>query len=267
MEKLKTLIKQWRMNFPRRTEQVLFGQAREYLQVIALKTIYQSKFGSCLSFMGGTCLRICYDLKRYSEDLDFSLDDRTSSYSFLVLIEVLKREFELMGFKILTTVSKDKTVQKAFLRFSDLSEQLELKSLIKGQKLHIKIEVDTNPPPLQGKERESFFVNRFDEIFPILKHDLPTLFAGKILAILYRPYTRGRDYYDLIWYLSQKVEPNIDYLNRGVKGKKFKGRRDVFTAVEKQIKKITPADILKDVGQFLEDPAEQKWILEYEFRF
>ncbi len=153
------------------------------------------------------------------------------------------------------------------LSFSDLATHFDLKSFGKQQKLHIKIEVDTRPVPLQKGERESFFVNRFQEIFPILKHTLPTLFAGKILAILNRPYAKGRDYYDLIWYLSQKTELNLDYLNRGLKKDAFKNTKGVMDALRKKIRATDAQTLLKDVGRFLEDASERQWIEQFDKLF
>ncbi len=261
MEKLKRIIQGLPANSF--TEQVIVNTTREYLQVLLLKMIYQSSFGSALSFMGGTSLRICYDLKRYSEDLDFALDDKPRSYKFSSLIQTLKRELELQGFEVSENFHEEKIVQKAFLSFSGLSQALELKSFGKDQKIHIKLEVDTKPTPLKKGERESFFVTRFQEIFPILKHTLPTLFAGKILAIFLRPYARGRDYYDLIWYLTRKTGLNLSFLNRGLKEQSFKTREEVFKALRKKIQEVDPALILKDISRFLEDPTEAQWVSRY----
>lgn len=263
MEKVKIMVQALRARSLPATEQEIINVIREYLQVLVLKLIFQSKYGSSLSFMGGTCLRICYDLKRYSEDLDFSLDAPDDHYRFSSLITLLKKDLQFLGFVVTTNVHEDKTVQKAFLRFSDLGEVLNLKSFRKRQKLHVKLEVDVRPPRLEKGERESFFINRFQEIFPILKHTLPTLFSGKILAIFNRPYRRGRDYYDLIWYLSRKTPINLSYLNRQRRGLPFDTESSVFAALRSEIQQMPHALILKDIGSFLEDPREADWIRRY----
>lgn len=46
---------------------------REVMQEIALGGLYRGGFFNKAAFYGGTCLRIFYQLPRYSEDLDFSL--------------------------------------------------------------------------------------------------------------------------------------------------------------------------------------------------
>ena len=48
----------------------IYYEEKEYLQYIFLNAI--SKYAENFVFKGGTCLRICFDLKRASEDLDFS---------------------------------------------------------------------------------------------------------------------------------------------------------------------------------------------------
>lgn len=267
MERLKKIVEELRSRSSPVIEQEILNTLREYLQVIVVKLIYQSRYGDALSFMGGTCLRICYNLKRYSEDLDFSLDGPQGNFSFRSLIEHLARELKLLGFDLSTSVKENKTVRKSFLGFAGFHRMLGLGTFREGQKLHIKIEADANPPPLTKGGRESFFVNRFQEVFPILKHSLPALFAGKIAAILQRPYACGRDYYDLIWYLGRKTEPDLNYLNRAVKGKNFAAWGEVVAALKRQVQNMKPSDILNDIGGFLEDPTEAQWILRYQELF
>lgn len=249
------------------------NQTREYLQVLVLKSIYQSKWGTSLSFMGGTCLRICYDLRRFSEDLDFALDGGKTGYSFQDLLETVRKELERSGFKVEITASAEDVVQKSFLKFNELLQPLGL-SKRKGEKLHVKLEVDTNPIPIDKDQRESFFVGKFNEMFPILKHKIPTLFSGKILALLCRTYTKGRDYYDLIWYLGKKTPLDMKYLNDGVlqhnrSGRTstslplFENQNQVFDYLTQTIEKADLSIVLKDIGRFLEDLTEERWLKNY----
>lgn len=264
MERAKKIIEELRSRPVPPTDQEILNTLREYIQTIVLKLVFESRFGAALSFMGGTALRICHNIKRYSEDLDFALDDRKTPYRFSSLMNAVSRELTLRGFDLATSISEDKVVQKGFFRFEGIGRLFGIRGFHEEQKLHVKLEVDVSPPALEKGDRESFFVNRFQEIFPILKHTLPTLFAGKILAILHRPYARGRDYYDLVWYLSQKVEPNLGYLNRGTRGKKFRNVEEVLERLRRSVEQAKPSVILKDVGRFLEDPSEEKWISDYE---
>ncbi len=248
------------------TEENLVNVMREYLQVRILQIMTQSKFGAALSFMGGTCLRICYDLKRYSEDLGFALDGARASYNFKNMIRHIEKELTLSGFEVETNAHAEKVVQKAYVRIGALYPKFGLRGP-KHQKIHIKIEVDAKPPRIASDERESFFVTRYGEIFPILKHTLPTLFAGKILAILLRPYSRGRDYYDLIWYLAKKTPMNLRYVKAGLSKSKPRSAQDVYAALRKKVAQAKPEFMLKDIGRFLEDASEVSWIKSYQALF
>lgn len=266
MQALINLIEQVRRESPKITPEELVNIIREYLQILILKSIYQSKHGKNLSFVGGTCLRICYELKRYSEDLDFSLDKRTDDYDFERLCQLIQKDLSLVNIGADLNVSQEKTVQKAFIKVVEVLEILNL-SKIKGQKIHIKLEVDTNPVDIKFGRIESLFVVKYNEIFPILKHDLGTLFAGKIMAILGRPYRRGRDFYDLIWYLKRKAKINLAYLNGGQKqagyAKKFASEEEVFKQLDEIVNGLKPDFILKDIGRFLEEPGEETWLRQY----
>jgi predicted nucleotidyltransferase component of viral defense system len=231
---------------------------REYLQVLILKNIYQNKSGKCLSFMGGTALRICYDLKRFSEDLDFALDRPANNYSFSDLNEKVSANLKNNGFKVDVSVQEEKTVQKSNLKFAGLLNQFGL-SPLKDQKLHIKIEVDIKPPAIEKNKAETFFVTKFNEIFPIIIHSADTLFAGKIGAILTRPYNKGRDFYDLVWYLTKKTPINLNYLNARL-GKNFTAEKEVYSILKAKLSTIDIALVMGDIENFLEDPSEKEWI-------
>lgn len=259
------LVERIRRENPRVTSEEIINSLREYLQVQILKSIYQSKYGQNLSFVGGTCLRICYDLKRYSEELDFNLDRKVVKHDLEKLCKIIQRGLSLRNIEADLNISAKKTVQKAFIKVPDVLGKLRL-SKVKEQKIHIKIEIDTNPVDIRCGKVESFFVSRYNEIFPILKHDLETLFAGKIIAILCRPYKRGRDFYDLIWYLNRKTKVNLAYLNEGLKdkGQDFSDEEAVYKKLDEVVEKVKPDFILRDIGRFLEDPGEKVWIRQYQ---
>lgn len=266
MQALVNLVEQVRNENPKITSEELTSLVREYLQTLILKSVYRSKFGQNLSFVGGTCLRMCYDLKRYSEDLDFCLDKKAADYDFDRLCKLVQKDLSLVNITVDLNVSQEKTVQKAFVKTIGVLENLGL-AKTRGQKLHIKLEVDTNPVNIRFGKIESFFVSRYNEIFPVLKHDLETLFAGKILAIIMRPYRRGRDFYDLIWYLSRKTKINLPYLNEGLKlsgyGVEFADTKEVFVKLDEIIDGLLPDLVIDDIGRFLEDPEEEVWLKRY----
>ncbi len=252
------------------TDEGVLNLIREYLQVLILKAIYQSKYGAGLSFMGGTCLRICHDLKRYSEDLDFALDAKIPDYSFQELNDSICSFLKHTDFDVDVHINADTVVQKSFIRVSRVLHVFGL-SPLKDQKLHVKLEVDTRPVPVASGEVETFFVTKFGEMFPILKHSDDTLFAGKICAVLNREYTKGRDFYDLLWYLNRKETMNLRYLNAVFRqaglNLQFRDVNHVIQVLQDKMTTVNVDDIMKDIGRFLEDPAEAAVLKQYPVAF
>lgn len=182
---------------------------REYIQARILGSLHESRAFESLSFVGGTALRFLYALPRFSEDLDFSLET-PEGYKPAQWLGKLKRDLEFQGFEAAVTFSDKNTVQVAWVRIADLLFPAGL-SPRREQKLAIRLEIDTKPP--EGAILQRKMVTR-QVLFGIRHHDLPSLMAGKIRAMLTRPYAKGRDWFDLLWYGSQipAVEPNLALL-------------------------------------------------------
>ncbi len=238
---------------------------REYLQLVVLRSVFNTPTGASLAFQGGTCLRICHQLRRYSEDLDFSLLKKNARYSMRDLHASALKDLARLGYDVSGNFSEDKVVQKAFIRIGGLPERVGL-TLPPNQKLSIKLEVDVRPPA-RGVV-ETHFVARMNELFPVLKYDLPTLFAGKALAILLRPYERGRDYYDLIWFLSQRVAGNLAYFQNGLAQSKkqnitCRSWQEVLAKIEKKVTALDTGSLTKDLRPFLEDPSDLRWLKDF----
>jgi len=188
-----------------------FNILREYLQLVILNILDEKGYFQNLAFVGGTALRILYDLPRYSEDLDFSLI-ASNNYLFPEMIRKIEKELTLRNLECEVSDDPKKVVATSFIKFNTLLYQLGL-SPHKNQKLSIKLEVDQNPP--SGYNQELTMVSK-DFLIGIQHYDLPSLFAGKLHALLHRKYTKARDWYDLLWFLGQKVEPNFVMLNHAV---------------------------------------------------
>jgi predicted nucleotidyltransferase component of viral defense system len=179
---------------------------REYLQAFVLRSLHESEAFQCLSFVGGTALRFLFHLPRFSEDLDFSLES-PAGYHPEAWLKKLKSDLSYGSFKAAVTWNDRKTVHTGWIKLSEILQETGL-AAIPQQKISIKLEIDTRP--LKGARLENRIVNRH-VIFALRHHDLASLMSGKIHALCTRPYTKGRDWYDLAWYRSQRppVEPNL----------------------------------------------------------
>lgn len=231
------------------------NRVREFLQILILKIMHDKGYFNNLAFVGGTALRFLFNLRRFSEDLDFSLVDK-KKYNFKELNLQIERELRLFGLSIETKIREKLMVQNTFLKFSELLKDLGV-SRLSDQKLSIKIEVDSNPP--KGWNLETTLINKV-YLVNLVHFDLPSLCASKLHACLYRKYTKGRDFYDLVWYIARQVEPNYILLNNAIKqtqGIDLRLNDDNFKEfLLNNLEKIDFEVVKKDVERFLEDKQE-----------
>lgn len=232
------------------------NRMREYLQALVLRSLYESEAFRPLAFLGGTALRFLYDLPRFSEDLDFSLLSG-EDYAGREWMTAVKRDLALAGFKPEVTWNDRKTVHTGWVRLAGILHEAGL-SATPAQKLAIKIEVDTRPPAFARCERR--VVTRH-LMFLLQHHDLPSLMAGKLHAILSRPYAKGRDWYDLLWYLSQPspIAPNEALLQATLdrtQGAAACDARFWRSLVRTRLQSFDMEAIAADARPFLERPQE-----------
>jgi predicted nucleotidyltransferase component of viral defense system len=188
--------------------------AREYLQALTLQSLQRAGAMTAIAFHGGTALRFLYSLPRYSEDLDFGLEGPSKTYDFRSYLRSIQNDLGAQGYRTTLKVSVQKTVHSAFVGFPGLPFELKL-SPHQDEVLAVKIEIDTNPPA--GASLDTSLVRRH-VLLNLYHHDRASLLAGKIHAILQRPFLKGRDLYDLIWYLSDRdwPNPNLVLLNNAL---------------------------------------------------
>lgn len=231
---------------------------REYIQGYFLYVIYRKKFYQDMVFTGGTALRFIHRIRRFSEDLDFSLSSRAKQLDFSAMMQDVAREFKLAGYEIEIKTKLRLAVHSALLQFSGILFEAGL-SPLKDAKLLIKVEIDSRPPA-GGIEAHTMVSSPFT--FYMLHYDLPSLFSGKMHAVLCREYTKGRDWYDLFWYLSKfkSLEPNFTMLNNAM----LQTEKDPITftpenwkqELRKTARKVNFTRIKQDVSRFLEDHGE-----------
>lgn len=249
------VIKQLVTNIP--DSEGKLNRAREFLQILILKILYDKEILNSIAFTGGTALRILFDLHRFSEDMDFSLIKK-KKYDFRKIHNDLSAGLKLHGLKTDIKSENKSNVHSFLLRFNDLLKPLGI-SPLGSQKLAIKLEVDTNPPS-GGNLVNTLIVKTY--MFNIVHFDLPSLFATKLHACFYRKYTKGRDYYDLLWYAGKKIRPNYSLLNNAIIQTQGAdagiNERNLKDFLLKHIEEIDFTKVKKDVGRFLEDKNELK---------
>jgi len=202
-----------------KTQDDAVNALREILQQIALLGLWRGKFFEHAAFYGGTALRVLYGLDRYSEDLDFSLLEPSSTFSLDAYGSALRREIGSFGFEVSFEVrhkTAATTIESAFLKANTLRQLIVIQAVRPtvqlNQTLKINLEVDTEPPP--GFTTESRAV-LLPTPFAVRVYRLPDLFAGKMHALLCRKWktrVKGRDWYDLVWYAGHHPQLHLSHL-------------------------------------------------------
>ncbi|MFA6047388.1 MAG: nucleotidyl transferase AbiEii/AbiGii toxin family protein [Parcubacteria group bacterium] len=240
-------------NIPWREKDVL----REYLQTQILKALSSSDYNDAVSFLGGTSLRFIHEIPRFSEDLDFDLVKK-DGFNIDALEKDLTKSLSLLGFAIDARTKTTENIYILFIKFKDVLREFELSSM-KDEKFLIKFEIDHTP--YKATTTETKFIDSFNERFPVLINTLPTLFAQKIIALKLRPYQKGRDFYDIVWFLAQKdIEPNYEILQE--KNININNRQELVAELITIISGLDLKQAAKDVERFLFYPEQAKWILE-----
>jgi len=194
---------------------------REILQEIVLLGLSRAGFFDHALFYGGTALRILYGLDRFSENLDFSLIAADANFDLAVYENVVVEALHSFGFEVTIQLkNSDSAIKSAFLKGNTSQHLLNIeapadivKTFGQGRLVKIKFEVDTQPPLDFESEKKTLLV---PSPFTIHTMSLPSLFAGKMHAILCRNWStrpKGRDWYDLVWYISHGYELDIKHLN------------------------------------------------------
>lgn len=257
-----------------------FEALREILQEIVLFALSDAGFFKEAVFYGGTALRILYGLPRFSEDLDFSLIKPDSSFDLTKYEQAVVGKLNAYGFEaqIETKIKDNTAIQSAFLKGNTVKHLIAIsapedivKTFHSGKILKIKFEVDTQPPiNFQDEEK----LHLLPSPFMIRTMTPSSLFAGKMHAILCRAWQsrpKGRDWYDLVWYVQRGYELDLYHLatrlTQGCKALKNMNE-EIPTSIDEYSKELVQDLIHKrietldielakqDVRRFISDESE-----------
>ncbi len=238
----------------------------EVIQQVALAGLYRGGFFEKAAFYGGTCLRIMHGLRRYSEDLDFSLLAPDPAFHIEDYFPAVVSEFKALGREVVITKKAKRNfgkVESAFLK--DTTEVYNL-AFQTEKSLKIKIEVDTNPP-LGFNTEQRLLLQPYS--FMTRCFTLPDLFAGKMHALLFRQWghrVKGRDWYDFEWYVRNGIP--LDFEHFRIRAKDFNGveigKDDFLSMLRERMMTTDIGMVKKDVMPFLQQPSDIAiWSNEY----
>lgn len=271
-------MKDWIAEYNPQNEEETLAAMREIMQEIALAALSRTDFYKKAAFYGGTALRIFYGLDRYSEDLDFSLLESDPNFSLAPYFSVIIYEFESLGIRV-SIREKDKRIktpiESAFLKSETIWQELVLEDVVKqhgissNKSIKIKIEID-RIPPLGFDTEEKLLVRPFS--FYVNCFSLPSLFAGKLHALLFRKWknrVKGRDWYDMEWYIRKGVPLNTQhFLNRALETSDWNEEtitsEQILQLLTEKINAVSFESVTEDVRRFIPNDEKLKiWSLNY----
>ncbi|MGK5083356.1 nucleotidyl transferase AbiEii/AbiGii toxin family protein [Bdellovibrionota bacterium FG-1] len=245
---------------------------KEVIQEVTLAGLARAKFFDKAAFYGGSALRIFHDLPRFSEDLDFTLFQRDPNFKLKPYFSAVEQALDSFGFSVtIEEVKKleDRTVESAFLKANTRMHLLKINAAsafanqVQTNKLiQVKFEVDVEPP-LEFETEVKPMLPPITASVTVFKPS--SLFAGKMHAVLFRKWknrVKGRDYYDLLWYLGQGIPLHLPYLEQKMKsGDETKPnvkltREVIVRLLEEKISSVDWEKAKSDIAPFLRNPHE-----------
>lgn len=263
-----------------------YDALREILQEIVLVALYDAGFFKHAAFYGGTALRILHQLPRFSEDLDFSLLKPQPDFDIAPFQQAIVKTLQAYGFTVTITIKNKSTnsaVASAFIKGHTQEHLINIQAptavtqaIHKEQTVKIKLEVDTDPPLDFQTEDVLRLVPR---AYSVKAFTLPSLFAGKMHAVLCRAWgnrPKGRDWYDLVWYVGNGTELDLTHLqarlaqsckyleSNGISLPEQITRDAVIKLLEQRITSLDIAKVRADVLPFIRDSRElDLWSTEF----
>lgn len=272
------MIKEWLEEYNPANHEEADQGLREIMQEIALAGLQRSGFFEKAAFYGGTALRIFHGLKRFSEDLDFSLLEVNPDFYLEPYLRGIEAEFSALGVTV-SIVEKSKTattdVDSAFLKPDTTWKELVIKEILPQvspkvrPEIKIKIEVDTKPP-LGFSTEENLLIKPFS--FYVKCFTQPDLFAGKMHALLFRKWkgrVKGRDWFDMEWYIRKGTPLNLKHFavrakDSGDWPKDSISKDEFMSLLQNKIETVSFNSIREDIIRFIpDDKAIEIWAPKY----
>lgn len=264
-EKIKQMLSRYELNTVQDHENAL----KEIIQGVALLGLWRSKFYEKAVFYGGSALRILYGLDRFSENLDFSLIQPDQDFKIKRHLDSIETELGSWGFEIRAEKLEKKrqtAFDSAFIKANTHVHLLKINTGLRTHKnaaMKIKLEIDQDPATGFISEAK-YHLNPM--AFTIKTMTMPSLFGGKMHALLCRTRRKnikGRDWYDLIWFVKAGIPCDLHYLrNKLIQSGHFEKDQILSREMLHQLlyKKVVETDFKlakRDVEPFLKN-ANQK---------
>jgi len=241
---------------------------KTFLQAYALDFLYNHPVYRKLNFYGGTCLHVIYSLNRLSEDID--LDNGNGIDLDHLEADLLTFFRSNIGYAEVTAKTQigEWGVRRTTLKFPVLYS-LGLSSYA-NEALHLKVEVSQHK---QISIIRKTPVLLFGRSFVAAHFSLETMMAGKMIACLERNFQKGegamikgRDFYDLLWFMQQKIQPLEEKLAKD--GRQPYTVQSAMELLSEKIAHMKISDLVEDLLPLFEQrPYIEAWLEGFQENF
>ncbi|MFZ1019570.1 MAG: nucleotidyl transferase AbiEii/AbiGii toxin family protein [Minisyncoccia bacterium] len=242
---------------------------KEDLQYYVLEFIYHHSEYSNWTMYGGSALRICHKLNRMSVDLDFEIVEPCTDR----FLNKLKKEIESYFSRKYATENNFLSIKvigsRGLLLKFNIGDELGMGH--PSKQVHVKIDLNHFLAPKTVIERIPVSQYNDQLSFVIKTYNLSALMASKIVAIFLRGTRgvgadvyeeKGRDIYDLLWYMDKKAVPDLDYLK--VKGVDVSDLRALFDKLTLKMNDVNNSNLAQDLKPlFLDQNFITHWLLHW----
>ena len=217
-----------------------------------------------LTFQGGTCLRLCYNLQRFSEDLDF-VGGKNFNWQQLLEIKQVIEDYLGTKYGLEVTIKEPSGKQKKGV----VVDRWQVSILTQPQrrnipKQKIKLEVANVPAYekklLAVKHNYDFLPDGYDQLF-INVESLNEIFADKIIALAGRNYIKARDLWDLQWLQQKNITIDQKLVNKKIDDYQL---QDFSTKLKNRIasipKFLNSKEFIEEMNRFLDPKVVENTI-------
>lgn len=266
---MQTVLEQMLSKYKTNTVDEKKNALKEIVQEVALCGLSRAGFFKEAAFYGGTALRIFYGLDRFSEDLDFSLIKPTENFELKRYFSSLEKELAALGLQFSIEEkqkAQDSAIKSAFLKGNTKEHILSVYgsnlNINANEVIKIKFEIDTEPPAF------ATFENKYRLLpspYQVKLYDTPSLFAGKLHAVICRSWKnriKGRDLYDYVFYLAHNAIVNLAHLRARLEDSGMLNKEDTFgldelkSMLNNRFETIDFEQAKQDVSPFITDKSQ-----------
>ncbi|MFH1562240.1 MAG: nucleotidyl transferase AbiEii/AbiGii toxin family protein [Nitrospirota bacterium] len=226
------------------------GIIREYIQTLILKYIYRTPYQDKFFFLGGTSLRLLYDLRRFSEDLDFNVKG-IKEIEFEETAKFIKDELSRENIDCLLEFNHRKPLYIAEFIFEEFGGIYKADKR-KGGML---VKLEANLPDYEFPA-DVHSISSFGEIFLVKAMAKEWVFADKIDTL--RNKKLGRHIYDIIFMLGKRFKVSREMLKiHGITEEPKEAISKIINSIsDEEFKRLS-----KQVAPFLFDEGQRDLVI------